>query len=238
MVTARPQDGPHQDGPHQDGPHKDGPHRLYWSPSSGSLAPMALLEETGTAYEAVRIDTAARAHKAEDYLRHHPLGLVPALDLPDGSCLIESAAIVAYLADLAPDRGLAPPLGTPERARHYQWLTYGAATLYTAYMRRYQTYDYRVRDGDDGLIHALAERHLAERWAVVERALASAGTPFLTGDRPGAADIYLSMLAGWHPDPPAFWTRHPRIRAMRDGVNRLAGVRRAVAVHFPDIDAG
>lgn len=211
-------------------------HTLYWNRNSSSLAPMAVLEESGTPYEAVWIDMAAGEHKSPAHRARHPLGLVPALVLPDGTTLVESAAITAYGADLNPDNGLAPPVGTPSRGRYMQWLTYGAATIYTTYMRMYQIYDYRVREGDDECIRALAERQLVDRWRVVEEALEQTGGPFLLGDAPSAADIYLAMLAGWHHDLPAFWGHSPRIKAMRDGVNRLDGVRRAVAVHFPGED--
>lgn len=207
-------------------------HVLYWNRNSSSLAPMAVLEETGTPYRAVRVDMAAGGHKSPEHLSRHPLGLVPTLALPDGSHLIESAAITGYCAGLNPAAGLSPPAGTPGHGRYLQWLTFGAATLYTAYMRLYQTYDYTVTDDDTPLIQARAREHLAERWRVVEGALADAG-PFLLGEQPSAADIYLAMLAGWHPALAEFWEAHPRIRAMRDGVNRLEGMRRAVAVHFP-----
>ncbi|NQW11552.1 MAG: glutathione S-transferase family protein [Alphaproteobacteria bacterium] len=211
-------------------------HTLYWNRNSSSLAPMAVLEETGTPYEAVWVDMATGAHKSPAHRARHPLGLVPVLTLPDGTTLIESAAITAYCADLNPDAGLAPPIGSADRGRYMQWLIYGAATIYTTYMRIYQLYDYRVREDDDHLIRALAEQQLAERWRVVEDELSHNGGAFLLGEKPSAADIYLAMLAGWHPDPPTFWDQSPRLKAMRDGVNRLDGLRRAVAVHFPGED--
>lgn len=213
-------------------------HTLYWNRNSSSLAPMAVLEATDMPYEAVWVDMAAGGHKAPDYLEIHPLGLVPALTLPDGTTLIESAAITAYCADLNPDTGLAPPAGSADRGRYMQWLTYGAATIYTTYMRMYQIYDYRVREDDDDRIRALAERQLAERWRMVENALAHGDGPFLLGEKPSAADIYLAMLAGWHHDLPAFWKQAPCLKAMRDGVNRLDGLRRAVAMHFPGESLG
>ena len=92
-------------------------HTLYWNRNSSSLAPMAVLEESGTPYEAVWIDMAAGEHKSPAHRARHPLGLVPALVLPDGTTLVESAAITAYGADLNPDNGLAPPVGTPSRGR-------------------------------------------------------------------------------------------------------------------------
>ena len=54
------------------------------------------------------------------YIGRNPGGKVPALE--DGDLfLTESAAIVSYLGDKFPGRGLTPAQGTPERARYDQW---------------------------------------------------------------------------------------------------------------------
>ena len=70
------------------------PYQLYWYKAASSLAPMAVLEETGATYEAVEIDAAAGEHKGAAYRQIHPLGLIPALRLPDGRMVFESAGIV------------------------------------------------------------------------------------------------------------------------------------------------
>jgi glutathione S-transferase len=59
----------------------------------------------------------------------HPLGRVPALELDDGTVMFESAAICLQLADLHPDAGVIPPLGSAERALVYQWVLFGMAEL-------------------------------------------------------------------------------------------------------------
>ena len=87
-----------------------------------------MLEELGVPYEVSPVDPAKSEHKTAEYLAIHPHGLIPAAEL-DGSHLIESAAICMQLADTHPAAGLAPALGTPERARWYQWIVYATATL-------------------------------------------------------------------------------------------------------------
>src|ERR1700756_5457892 len=42
----------------------------------------------------------------------------------NGVVLFEAAAIVLHLVDQHADAGLAPKVGTPERAKFYQWLTF------------------------------------------------------------------------------------------------------------------
>ena len=45
--------------------------------------------------------------------------------LVDGDLVLyETAAICLHLVDTHPEAGLAPPLGTPERAHFYKWLVW------------------------------------------------------------------------------------------------------------------
>ena len=57
----------------------------------------------------------------------NPLGRLPALR--DGELIIrEAAAIALHLADKAESKGLAPKVGTLERASYYQWVVFSVAT--------------------------------------------------------------------------------------------------------------
>jgi glutathione S-transferase len=47
----------------------------------------------------------------------NPLGYVPALMLDDGTLLTEGAAVLQYIADLVPEKTLAPPNGTIQRVK-------------------------------------------------------------------------------------------------------------------------
>ncbi|UJR85487.1 glutathione S-transferase family protein [Sandaracinus amylolyticus] len=86
-----------------------------------------ILEELGIPYDLKTLDL-RKDTKQPDYLEIHPHGRVPAFEI-EGEAIIESAAICMQLADLHADRGLAPKVGTPERARWYQWIVYAPATL-------------------------------------------------------------------------------------------------------------
>ena len=74
-------------------------YRLYWHPNASSLAPMAVLEELGVAFELHELDYDGGETRRSEYLRLQPLGLIPALGLGNGSSMFESAAIVQYLCD-------------------------------------------------------------------------------------------------------------------------------------------
>jgi maleylacetoacetate isomerase len=49
------------------------------------------------------------SQRAQDYLALNPQGLVPALELDDGSVLVQSLAIIEYLDETRPEPPLLPP---------------------------------------------------------------------------------------------------------------------------------
>lgn len=75
-------------------------------------------EELGTqmGIEQIVVNTVKGRHKEPEHLERNPFGTVPALELDDGSYLVESLAIIQYLEDKFPDGMLIS--GTPEQKGH------------------------------------------------------------------------------------------------------------------------
>ena len=99
--------------------------KLYYSPGACSLSPHIVLHEAGLAYTPVLAST--KSHKLQDgtdFYTINPLGYVPVLELDNGERLREGPAIVQYLADLVPEKNLAPANGTLARYRLQEWLTF------------------------------------------------------------------------------------------------------------------
>ena len=69
--------------------------------------------------------------KGPDYLAINPMGKVPAIKHGD-VVVTEGAAICAYLADVFPDAGLAPPSGNQMRGPYYRWLFFAAGPVEAA----------------------------------------------------------------------------------------------------------
>ena len=107
-------------------------YKLFWSKSAGSMAPEVLFEEIGAAYEKVLVDLDKEQNRSAEFLAVNPMGQIPALVLPDGTLMTESAAMVLHICDRHPEAKLAPPAGGSESARFQRWLVYMAAALYNA----------------------------------------------------------------------------------------------------------
>ena len=98
---------------------------FYTNPMSRGQIVRWMLEEVGQPYETQILDYSS-SMKAEEYLAVNPMGKVPALRHGD-QIVTECAAIIAYLADVFPDAGLAPR--KDEKADYYRWLFYAAGPV-------------------------------------------------------------------------------------------------------------
>lgn len=168
--------------------------KLYFAPKTRATRPRWMLEELGIPYELVSVDLGKGEHKRPEYLRLHPMGSVPVLE-DDGQAIFESAAILQHLADRSPEKGLAPALGTAERAEYYTWMMFCMATLEPAV----------ARVSEHTRLLPEAERVPAEeargrkRFAEVARMLEERlrGRDFLVGNGFTAADVLLASILGW-----------------------------------------
>jgi glutathione S-transferase len=169
-------------------------YRLYGRQGSGSLAVQVALEEIGVPFERVWI-----ANEPESVARFreiNPTGKVPALALPDGTLMFESAAILVHLALVHPDAGLAPPPGTSGHALFLQWMTFMSANAYEAVLRMYYSDRYSTRGALDAEpIREQGTRDFLAHLELLSRSL----KPYVLGARYSIADVYLYMLASWYP---------------------------------------
>jgi glutathione S-transferase len=205
------------------------PYVLYWNPFSGSLAPMAVLEEIGAHYEKILIDMDKGENRSTEYLKIHPLGFVPAIRLTDGRYAYESAGICMYLADRHPECGLAPPVDDPGRAIFNQWMLFLADTIYPAYGRVAHPERYSTDPSDASAIKAAAVSHRDAYWRIVEESLEDRS--WLVDERCSVADIFVMMLSTWHEDKSEFAGAFPNVARVAASAAERSGVQRALRLH-------
>lgn len=163
--------------------------KLYYSPGACSLSPHIVLEEAGLPYEAVLAST--KTHQladGTDYYTINPKGYVPLLELDDGSRLSEGPAIVQYVADQVPERGLAPAAGTMARYRLQEWLNFISTELHKGFSPLFTP-------GMPDEAKALFRQRLVQRLTWVDGELE--GRDYLLGAQYSVADAYLFVVAGW-----------------------------------------
>lgn len=172
--------------------------QIHYHPSTASFAPHALLREIGAPFGLLLVDRDNDAHRAPDYLRLNPNGLIPVL--VDGDLVLyETAAICLHLVDTHPQAGLAPAVGTAERAHFYKWLVWLTSTLQSTLIQ----YFYPERLVDDGntagaaQVKAHAQARVVALLQQIDDQLARHGGPWLLGSSYTATDIYAWMLCRW-----------------------------------------
>jgi glutathione S-transferase len=172
--------------------------QLHYYPSTAAMIPHIVLEELGAPYERVLVDRSQNRHKEPAYLALNPNGLIPVLT--DGDLVLyETAAIVLHLCDTHPQGGLAPAIGTAERAHFYKWLVWCTNTL-QATLIAYFYPERWVREGNaEGAseVKAAAQAKIDGQLDQLEALLQSHGGPWILGRDYSALDAYVFTLCRW-----------------------------------------
>ena len=180
-------------------------YKLYGRTTAGSHAVQMVLEEIGAPYELIWVSKSPA--DLEAYRRVNPAGKIPALVLPDGTAVSESAAILIYLSGAHPAARLAPPAGTTEHARFLQWMVFLSANVYETALRCYFPERY-THDATAAGIKEQAIGDYVRHLETIEAVL----SPYVIGESYTAADPYLYMLASWYPgDMGALNARLPKL---------------------------
>jgi len=172
--------------------------QLHYFPGNASAAPHILLEELGLPFELKYVDRQAAAHKSAEYLELNPNGLIPVF--VDGDLVLyETAAILLHLADINSAAGLAPKVGTAERAQFYKWLMWMTNTLQATLI----LYFYPERWVDEGnaaaaaQVKAHAESKVGGLLDQMEAHLAAHGRDWFGGERFSVLDPFAFLLCRW-----------------------------------------
>jgi glutathione S-transferase len=109
--------------------------KLYHFPATRSARVKWMLHEVvGDAFEIERVLLYDGGQYSAEFMKVNPNHGVPVLqihwDSGETLCMIESAAIVSFLADSYPNKSLAPaPGASPERADYLQMLHFGSTWM-------------------------------------------------------------------------------------------------------------
>jgi glutathione S-transferase len=163
--------------------------KLYHSPGACSLAVHIVLREAGLPFELVKVDLAT--HRLEDGSDYHavsPRGYVPLLQLDDGTRHTEAAALLQYVAEIAPRQGLLGVAGSRRRFQILQWLTFVGSELHKVF----SPWLWHKETAESTRI-AVKEK-LAARFAELDAHFAS--NDYLAGDF-SVADAYCFTIVNW-----------------------------------------
>lgn len=146
---------------------------LYHFPGACSQVTLCALEEAGLPYELKLVNLAKGEQGTPEYLAVSPLGKVPTL-VVDGEVLTENAALLVYIAALAPAAGLFPANHSPRMQSDIQaGLSFCGGTLHPQI--RGVANPQRLTTGDTAPVREMATKLAGKSFAFAEQRLAERG---------------------------------------------------------------
>jgi maleylacetoacetate isomerase len=161
----------------------------YWRSSAAYRVRIALGLK-GLAYSTAAVDLVNGAQRSGEFLAHNPQGLVPALELDDGTLLTQSSAILEWLEETHPAPALYPR-DPVERAHCRALCQHIACDIHPLNNLRVLAY---LRDDLKQEQDKLADwyAHWIQRgFAGIEAAVAAQKTRFSLGEAPGMFELML-----------------------------------------------
>jgi glutathione S-transferase len=176
--------------------------KLFHYPATRSARVKWILHETvGEGFETEPLDLYAGVQYSDEFMAKNPNHNVPVLDIAfdDGThmTMLESAAMVAFLADAYPDKNLAPIPGPSQaRADYLQMLLFGASTMdMMLWQIRIHEHVLPRAERDERTVLRYRQKFISE----VEPQLAERLTKgaFICGDAFTAADCVIGHNVTW-----------------------------------------
>ncbi|MGN6789600.1 MAG: glutathione S-transferase family protein [Rhodanobacteraceae bacterium] len=197
---------------------------LFHAPHSRSGITRAMLEELGAPYDMVALNLKAGEQRTPEYLAINPMGKVPAIRHED-VLITEQPAILMYLADLYPEKNLAPQADDPLLGAYLRWMVFYGSCFEPAMMdfsaKRAPVPPMQCGYGDyDSVMRVLAEQLKQGQWLLGER--------FSAADVLWGGALNFGLMFKLVPDWPVFRDYAARVQA-RPAIRRAFALDEALA---------
>lgn len=188
---------------------------VYGALGSGSVPVEAAMTLIGLPFQVIEGATWEHDEQVLERVRKvNPLVQIPAVVLPDGEILTESAAILIWLADAHPAAKLGPAVGDPLRGRFLRWMTFIPASIYSLFWVRDVPARLAGPDADDqARVKAATAERIADCWRMMDSQIEPAGD-YLLGDELSVLDLYVTVVSRWGPGRNRFYREAPKMAAI------------------------
>ena len=209
----------------------DKPYVVFGAKGSGSIPVEAVLTLLCLPYEVVEAPAWENEAERDKVAKVNPMRQIPALVLPSGEVMTESAAILMWLAEQHPDAHLAPPVGDPHRAAYLRWMSFLPASIYSHYWIRDDPMRLAADEAAAELIQARTAERIAQCWRIMDAQV----TPgrYILGDELGVLDLYVTVMSRWTPRRARFAREAPRMAEVVRRVDAEPRLQAFWAERFP-----
>jgi GST-like protein len=189
------------------------PYVVYGQKGTGSVPVEATLLLLGEPYELVeRAPTekpAAGDLTDEAMARINPMQQVPAVVLPSGELMTESAAILIHLADSHPAAHLAPAADDPRRPAFLRWMVFVAAQIYGQVWARDDPGRLAAEEAHKPVILERTAERMAHCWRIMDAQVSP--SRYILGEDLSVLDLYVTVVSHWGPRRPRFYQEAPKM---------------------------
>ena len=205
-------------------------YQLYGHRNSGAAAIEAALELCEIPYRFIDVEASPESAQALEKL--NPLKQIPNLQLPDGSVLTESAAILIHLGLTFPQSNLLPD-DVAERDQAIRGLAFIVSNCYAAigiidYPERWlDESDEKSRQN----LMAGARQRLHWSWEVFADQFS--GELYLGDEAPGALDVLAAVVSRWAGSREHLRGTRPGFYAWLERIDRHPTLAPVFARHWP-----
>ena len=193
-------------------------YKLYGIPYLGSMAIELLMEDASIKYDVVFPTPEER--NSEEFKKISPRGLVPVLITPSGQSIFEGPAIINFLLETH-ETNLIAPIGNPDRAMCFQWLSF----LSTALLNANNRFFFSDRYGTTEIV--IKEKAVSDRkdcFDILEKHVDA----FLSGKTCGIADFYFYVLMNWDDNKADELAKRPNLEKIFNQVNQKTSVQKVL----------
>jgi len=208
-----------------------GEYVVHGAAGSGSVVVEATLTLLGLPYKVVENAPWASRAAADAVGQVNPLRQVPALVLPSGELMTESAAILLWLTEQHPQGGLAPLAGDPARGQFLRWMSYLPAAIYSMFWVRDDPSRLAADAAAEQVIKTRTAERIADCWRMMDEQTAPGA--YLTGDDLTVLDIYVAVMSRWTPRRGRFYAVAPRMAPVVRRVDAEPRLAKFWAERFP-----
>jgi GST-like protein len=207
---------------------------VHGGTGTGSVAVEAALTLLDLAYRVEDPPSLRDPVERARFVAINPMGQLPALILPSGELMTESAAILTWLADSHPRSRLSPSPTSPRRAAFLRWMAFVSAAIYALYWIRDEPSRLAMDAAQAAVIRTRTAERIADCWAIMEAQV----TPgrYLLDDDLSVLDLYVTVLSRWGPRRRRFYALAPRMGEVVRRVDADPRLAHLWARRFPFVE--
>ena len=208
-----------------------GTYIVHGAAGTGSVMVEGALTLLGLPYEVVEAQVLGKRREDARLAAVNPMRQVPALVLPGGELMTESAAILIWLADDHPEARLAPTMASAARPAFLRWMAFVSSAIYALFWIR----DDPSRVADDPAAGAAIKARIGARISDCWRAMDAQVDPgrYILGDDLSVLDLYVTVVSRWAERRRRFYEVAPKLAAVVRRVDADPRLERLWAERFP-----